>query len=300
MVEQQTTALVVGVVVSTNTVIEGRNELVGTAANHVRHVLEAVAFFVHRRIASRRDPLVGRAVTDPRRQTTVHVNHRTVIGIRRACGVDHRIAGCGAIGGQAAQARAHQVAVNRHGQIIACTRKRQFIEELDTNRTTALSHDHRAEVMVGVVSARYLVFLVVATQACRHARLLGRQIRVHLLGVLLQANFVVVGPWKLDGIRYGNRNVLPKAVLVGRCQTGHGVLELAQRRADRKVGNAIVHRRVVARSPQGRRPNAVVRRWGDVRRKGTTCRLLRMGAHRRHAPQQGPQSHKPGPAGVDS
>ena len=224
VVEHQPAALLVAVEVGADAVpSRGVGEQL-PGAHHVGHIGEGRALLVGRGVASGGDPLVRRAVTDVGIQATMEVELAAVLGVGGAPG---GFAGTheGGVHGQ------RQVAGGAEGQLVA---------EGDAHGTIPLGEDEGPEVVGGAISVR--VQILVATQAG------GRQVGVHLLGVIHQADVVVVGTREGGGVGHGHGDVVPQVVFIGRGESGEGVHELADDGRVRPVGDDATH---VVGSAQG-------------------------------------------------
>ncbi len=256
VVEHQARALLVGVEERLRTVAR---------VGHVRHVAHAHALGVGRALARGGDPLVRRAVADPRGDATVEVQGGPVLreaggrlrrpsaqgvanlvqhgrGVRRhvhrrAVRVQHHPVG--------AHAGAHQRGV--HGQEeVTLLAGGQQVAELDPHRPVLLGDDCRAEV-VGLVHAgdaddrrdRGGVEVRIAQRlsVARHhggrqldvAAQQGRgQVAVELHAVLHDTDLVVVGARVGRLVGDPDGDVLTEVVRLARTETGQGVDELLE------------------------------------------------------------------------
>jgi len=187
---------------------------------HVWNVLHAHALGVRRRFAGRGDPLVRRAVADPRALAAVKVQRGPVLGEHVPLHWTHP--------------RAHHGRIARDEQVAALAR-RQGVGELDAHGPVLLGDDDRPQVVdrrrrhvvrsTGGVRAH--VGLHVAPQRGR------RQVRVHLLRVLAELDLVVVRARIRDRVRIRHREILSQVVRLGRPQARQRVHELAHAAGER-------------------------------------------------------------------
>ena len=191
VVEKQPRTLLIGVE-------EGQRPWAGI--RHIRDVLHTHALGVSGRFVSRGYPLMRRPVTNPGRNAAMQVERSAVLGV--ILGTAIRPGAC-----------AHHRRIHRNKEV-AARADGQLIGELDAHRSVALGHNRRAED-IGLADRRVSrVDLHVAPQQR------GRQIRVQLLRILDEIDFVVVGAGIGRCVGNGDRNVLPKLVGVCRAQTG--------------------------------------------------------------------------------
>ena len=223
VIEHQPRALVVGVVEGLRTLRRVR-----PGVGHVGHVVDADAVRVAQRFTSRRNPLVRRAVADPRRDAAVQVDRGAVL---RVAARGDRLSGArlaqdvglggepGRVGHAGAWPRPDDRRVHREEEVARGARG-QSVGELDADRPALLGDDQRPQVVELADRRVRRVGLPVPAQPR------GRQVAVHLLGVFAELDFVVVRAGVGRGVGNGDRDVLPEVVRTGRGETRQPVHEL--------------------------------------------------------------------------
>ena len=208
-----------------------RNDVAVVVEPHVGDELHTGAPLVGGRIGAGRRPLIRCAVADPRSGAAVQVQGGAVLCV---------------VTSERTHARAHDGGVHRQEEV-AGGAGRQVVRELDAHRPIPLRDDRRSQVLgtvdgvdlgavavqdgaaVRVLQGDVLALCGVGRRLDLHvaAQRRRRQVLAQLLGVLDQADLVVVG--MREGRRVGDRDgdVLSEVVRGGPPQSGQRVDELA-------------------------------------------------------------------------
>ena len=193
------------------------------------------------------DPLVGRAVADPRGASAVEMEGCPVFRERARHG-GPRLLGHGVVV-DLKISRSHDTGVDREKQVASGPRG-QAVGELDAHRSVLLGDDQRSQVMRRQKIGVRRVGLPVTPQlgsACRGQHFIGvverGEVGMHPLAILDQLDFVVIRSRKRRRVRDGNRNALPEIVRGSTPQRCQGIYEFPQRRAVGPIGGFIIIRR---------------------------------------------------------
>jgi len=97
-----------------------------------------------------------------------------------------------------------------------------------------MGDNKRPQILLIVIrsSECSIVFLIIASQLCSR----GWKVAVHTLGILRDAEFIIVRPWKccVSGLAIGI--YCPKIILVSNAQPGQRINKFPQIRTVSKVG----------------------------------------------------------------